>query len=193
MIDYREEAEGVIAVPLCEVSTCQSILAYVRGLDDWQSATVRVQSIEGVYDSVGQTEVRAASILSPPHLSEIFPEFDERMEATIKPLIKQFWGVDLTEHTGTQLVRYIPGGRYLAHKDAGMDFEDRYFTVVCYLNDEFEGGTTWFPHLGYRSIPQSGKTILFPANYLHSAEAVLKGEKYVVVSWVLGPVPIKWI
>jgi predicted 2-oxoglutarate/Fe(II)-dependent dioxygenase YbiX len=193
MIDYKEETAGVIAVPLYQVSACQAVLASVRRLDDWQTATVRVPSIEGSYDSVTQPEVRAASISPSYHLSELFPEFEEEMTTTIKPLIKHFWGVDLREHSGTQLVRYLPGGRYFAHKDAGMDLEDRYFSVVCYLNDDFEGGATWFPHLDYRCVPQSGKTILFPANYLHSAEPVLKGEKYVVVSWLLGPVPVKWI
>lgn len=192
-MSYEEVAEGILALPLYDASSCRSILASVRRCDGWESATVRVQSDDGGFSSAPQSDVRAATILAEHRVTRMLPDFDDKMTSTIKPLIKQFWGVDLLEHSGTQLVRYLPGGRYLAHVDAGQDMEDRYFSVVCYLNSDFEGGSTWFPNLSYRAIPQSGKTILFPARYLHSAEPVLDGEKYVLVTWVLGPVPIKWI
>ena len=192
-MSYEEVAEGILALRLYDAHSCQSILESVRRYDDWESATVRVQSDDGSFDSRPQSDVRAATNLAGHHMTRMLPDFDEKVTTTIKPIIKQFWGVDLLEHSGTQLVRYLPGGRYLAHLDAGQDMEDRYFSVVCYLNSNFEGGTTWFPNLSYRAIPQSGKTIVFPSRYLHSAEPVLDGEKYVMVTWVLGPVPIKWI
>lgn len=190
---YEEIAEGILALPLYDAKTCRSILESVRRSDDWVSATVRLQSDDGRFNSAPQSDVRAATILAEHHVTRMLPDFEDKMATMIKPLIKQFWGVDLQEHSGTQLVRYLPGGRYLAHVDAGQDMEDRYFSVVCYLNSDFEGGSTWFPNLSYRAIPQCGKTILFPSKYLHSAEPVLQGEKYVLVTWVLGPVPIKWI
>lgn len=190
---YEEVAQGILALQLYDASSCQSILESVRRCDEWESATVRVQSDNGRFNSAPQSDVRAATILAEHHVIRMLPDFDHKMTRTIKPLIKQFWGVDLQEYSGTQLVRYQPGGRYLAHLDAGQDMEDRYFSVVCYLNSDFDGGGTWFPNLSFRTIPQSGKTILFPSKYLHAAEPVLAGEKYVLVTWVLGPVPIKWI
>jgi hypothetical protein len=193
MIAYREEANGILSLSFYKSSACESMLAHVRGLDDWESATIRVHPDEDVYQSVPAPDVRAASILSACHLKQIFSDFDHKMSEIIKPVIKEFWGVRLEEYDGTQLVRYIPGGRYLAHRDTGLDLENRYFTVLCYLNDDFEGGTTAFPHIGYRAVPETGKVLLFPSGYLHAAEPVLKGEKYVLVSWVLGPLPIRWI
>lgn len=192
-MSYEEVAEGILALPLYGASFCRSVLETVRSCDDWQSATIRIQANDGAFNSAPQADIRSATILAEPTVIRLLPDFDDRMTTTIKPLIKEFWGVDLLEHSGTQIVRYLPGGRYLAHVDAGQDMEDRYFSVVCYLNSDFEGGSTWFPHLSYHAIPENGKAILFPARYLHSAEPVIEGEKYVLVTWVVGPAPIRWI
>lgn len=192
-MSYQELAEGILAVALYEPDVCRSVLNAIRASDEWESATVRLQSSDGGFHSLPQADVRAATILPEHHLNAAFPDFDEKIATTIAPVIKQFWGVDLVEHSGTQLVRYRAGGHYRAHIDAGQDMEDRYFSVVCYLNNDFQGGGTWFPQLSCRVVPESGKTIVFPSKYLHAAEPVLEGEKFVLVSWVLGPVPIKWI
>jgi predicted 2-oxoglutarate/Fe(II)-dependent dioxygenase YbiX len=100
----------------------------------------------------------------------------------------------LSECQGTQLVRYKPGGHYVPHTDAGADeFANRYFTVLCYLNQDFEGGKTSFPSLNYAATPRAGKALIFPATYLHCAEPVVRGEKLILLSWVCGPVPIRWV
>ena len=95
-------------------------------------------------------------------------------------------GHNLTTHEGTQLVRYAPGGHYIPHSDVGRLTMNRYYTVLCYLNDDFEGGNTQFPALDYAVRPQSGKAILFPSRYLHGGEPVTRGEKYILVSWITG-------
>jgi hypothetical protein len=189
---YDEVATGILALPLYEAEFCRTILESVKLSGDWESATIRLQSDDGRFNSA-PSEVRSATILAEHHVTRLVPDFAGRLTTAVNPVIKHFWGVDLHGYSGTQIVRYRPGGRYLAHADAGQDMQDRYFSVVCYLNSDFEGGTTWFPNLGYRAIPQCGKAIIFPSKYLHAAEPVLEGEKYVLVTWLLGPVPIKWI
>ena len=192
-MSYEEVAAGILSLRLYETTVCRSLLESIRGCDHWQSATVRVQADDGRFAFAPQPDVREATILAEDQVTRLLPDFDARMNLMIRPLIKQFWGVDLLEYSGKQLVRYFPGGHYVPHMDAAQDMEDRYFSVVCYLNSDFEGGGTWFPNLSYRAVPQSGKAILFPSKYLHAAEPVLNGEKYVLVTWVLGPIPIKWI
>ena len=190
---YEEVATGILALPLYDAGACRTILESVKVSGDWESATIRLQADDGRFNSAPQPGVRSATILAEHHVTKLIPDFDRKLTTTISPVIKQFWDVDLHAHSGTQIVRYLPGGRYLAHADAGQDMQDRYFSVVCYLNSNFEGGTTWFPNLGYRAVPECGKAIIFPSTYLHSAEPVVAGEKYVLVTWLLGPVPIKWI
>jgi predicted 2-oxoglutarate/Fe(II)-dependent dioxygenase YbiX len=100
--------------------------------------------------------------------------------------------VKLVETCGTQIIRYRKGGRYVAHTDAGVDYAERYFSVVCYLNDDFTGGLTSFPSLEYSTRPQTGKAIIFPSRYFHCAEPVSSGEKFIFLTWVCGPIPITW-
>jgi predicted 2-oxoglutarate/Fe(II)-dependent dioxygenase YbiX len=66
---------------------------------------------------------------------------------------------------------------------------NRYYSLVCYLNDDFEGGSTRFPALDYAVKPQCGKAILFPSRYLHGGEPVISGQKYILISWITGPIP----
>jgi Rps23 Pro-64 3,4-dihydroxylase Tpa1-like proline 4-hydroxylase len=193
MIKYAEEVHGVLAIPLLDSPACESFIDYARRLGRWENAEVQEQITEGVYETVVMPDVRSAAILRSADEPEVFQQFDERMDSIIKPLIKQVWQVDLTEHSATQLIRYQPGGHYQGHPDAGGDLGYRYFSVVCYLNDDFEGGKTRFPSLNYSASPECGKAILFPAKYFHCAQPVVSGEKFVLVSWVVGPVPIKWI
>ena len=193
MVKFKEEVAGVLKLSLYERQECKAMLGRMRGHNGWEHATVRVEADGDVYDSVSLPDIRSASVLYLDHFADVMNSFDEKMRTTIKPLIKDFWSVDLAEYGGTQLVRYTPGGWYETHQDAGADFEDRYFTVICYLNDNFAGGHTSFPYLAHAAVPETGKAIVFPSKYFHRAEPVTRGEKYVLVSWVLGPVPIKWI
>ena len=192
---YKEEANGVFSFPLFEPRTCRSIVSSLRPMNSWSVAQVRQQAGAGRYRSATKRGARAAYILDAlqEQKAKFCLKFDERMNAVVKPLIRQLWRIVLTEHSGVQIVRYARGGHYKPHRDSGLDIQDRYFTVLCYLNDDFEGGRTWFPHLEHHTQPQRGKAILFPARYLHCAEPVLDGEKFVMVSWVLGPTPLRWI
>jgi predicted 2-oxoglutarate/Fe(II)-dependent dioxygenase YbiX len=131
--------------------------------------------------------------LNSPRAPHVYEQFDRRVNNVVKPLISQVWNVELTDHSGTQMIRYGEGGHYLPHADAGEDLPDRYFTALLYLNDDFDGGHTSFPSLDAAVKPKTGQAIIFPARYLHCAEPVTRGEKFVLLTWVCGPVPINWI
>ena len=193
MIQYKEESQGVISVFLYDRAECKTIVERVSLLKDWTAAEVRNQKDAVNYESLIEPEVRSARILVSTETEELFCEFEARMTATLKPLIKQLWEVDLVSHSGTQILRYGVADHYLSHQDTGPGFEFRYFSVVCYLNDDFNGGETSFDGLGYSATPETGKAIVFPSNYLHCSKPVTSGEKFVLVSWIRGPVPVKWI
>lgn len=190
---YTEEAKGVLALTLYDARSSLSTINYLKKLNGWTAAEVRKMNRRGHYYSATEREYRSASILESPRAKKIYQVFDQKMDHLIKPLIKRVWRLSLPYHEGTQIIRYKRGGRYVAHADAGLDLEVRYFTVICYLNDDYEGGQTRFPSLNYATIPERGKAIVFPADYIHSAEPVISGEKYVLVAWTLGPVPVRWI
>jgi 2-oxoglutarate-Fe(II)-dependent oxygenase superfamily protein len=193
MSGFVEEAPGVVRFRLYEPAECDSILAFLGRSDGWNEATFRELKHDGTYASRRQPELRSGRVLALDALAELRREFDCRMEAVVKPLVTRVWGVRLAEHSGTQVVQYRAGERYRAHADAGLDLDQRYFTVLCYLNDDFAGGHTGFPSLGYTAAPCRGTAILFPSRYFHSAEPVIAGEKLVIVSWITGPAQIRWI
>jgi hypothetical protein len=193
MIGFTEEARGIFACQLFEADFCRSVVDYLKKIDGWVAAQVLQEDELGGAASATMPDVRAASILSSFHAPGLYRDFDGQIDGVIKPFIRQVWRTDLAGHAGTQIIRYAPGGHYRPHKDAGRLMKERYFTVLCYLNGDFEGGQTQFPSLGYSAAPQAGKAILFPATYIHCAEPVIAGEKYVILTWIIGPVPIDWI
>jgi predicted 2-oxoglutarate/Fe(II)-dependent dioxygenase YbiX len=188
MIQHREESHGVISVPIYNRAECKAVVEHLKQLSDWVAAEVRNEN-----ESVTQPDVRSTRILYSDQAEELYRQFEVRMNLTLKPLVKQIWRISLANHSGTQILRYGPADHYVPHQDTGPGFEYRYLSVVCYLNDDFTGGQTAFPGLDYAAQPETGKAIIFPSDYLHCSEPVISGEKFVFVSWVKGPTPIKWI
>jgi predicted 2-oxoglutarate/Fe(II)-dependent dioxygenase YbiX len=57
-------------------------------------------------------------------------------------------------------------------------------SIIC-LNDDYEGGETFFPGLGVRLKPETGALVLFGANsdYVHGVTKVTKGVRYTCAGW----------
>ncbi|MFO0662099.1 MAG: 2OG-Fe(II) oxygenase [Polyangiaceae bacterium] len=87
-----------------------------------------------------------------------------------------------------RLYRYGPGEKHGAHWDTVVELEHEVrsmLTLVFYLNDGFEGGSTSFPELGQDIVPKAGRALLFQHRILHEASRVTSGEKYVLRTDVL--------
>jgi prolyl 4-hydroxylase len=86
-----------------------------------------------------------------------------------------------------QVLEYSPDQEYKFHHDVSNDPNSkeyhRQISVVLYLNDNFEGGGTEFPHETYK--PSPGYGLIFPSNWCfpHSGQKVLSGKKRVAVTW----------
>ena len=192
LIRYAENAPGLLSLPFFPPDFCKQTVARARRLR-WAVAQVQEEQAGGGERIYVKPGTRSASILNSVRAAELYQQFERRINTIAKPLIKQVWRLDLKEVSGTQMIRYGQGGHYVPHADAGRDLPERYFTVVCYLNDDFAGGDTSFPGLGSTVKPKTGQAIVFPARYLHCAEPVTRGEKFVLIAWVCGPAPIDWI
>ena len=93
-----------------------------------------------------------------------------------------------------QLLRYEANGKYNLHSDAEhfdhetkqfYRFIDRDFSLLIYLNDNYEGGGISFPWLNYTYQPKAGDLVFFPSNHIFSHESlpIVSGNKYALVSW----------
>lgn len=76
---------------------------------------------------------------------------------------------------------------FALHYDASYDkipgVEQSWVTLLIYLNEEFEGGETSFQGTDgdYDLVPKTGKAAMMTQhNYLHQAQRVTNGTKYVL-------------
>jgi predicted 2-oxoglutarate/Fe(II)-dependent dioxygenase YbiX len=108
----------------------------------------------------------------------------------------QRWGFDIKKANQSEFLKYpTGGGRYKGHIDTFLSkapenlVECRKVTVLAFLNDDFKGGK-FFLQTGHEKMypPQKkGTVIAFPSFILHGVEDVEEGERYSVVTWLVGP------
>ena len=86
--------------------------------------------------------------------------------------------------------------RYYCDEDQQHDFHSdvtdmesakRFLSIICYLNDDFDGGETYFPHFNLQVTPKKGTIVLFPCtwSYLHKGNPSINGHaKYILGSFL---------
>ena len=190
---YNSEAHGVYVVDLFDRSYCERLVVRLRRLNSWEPAEVSVTE-DGESRAMIRPDTRAALTIAREDAAEIHESFEDKVRSDIRNLVNGIWGVDLPRCSGTHLIRYPKGGHYIVHQDwDDGNFAHRYFTVLCYLNDNFADGGTHFPSLNHTVKPIAGKAVIFPSQYMHAAQPVSHGEKFVFVTWMCGPVPVRWL
>lgn len=95
-----------------------------------------------------------------------------------------------------QVTKYDKNDFFKLHTDALKEHqiplfgEQRLWTVILYLNDDFKGGQTCFPYIQEIYYPRQGDIIMWPnvdenmkihENLKHKGMTVLDGTKYIAV------------
>lgn len=104
------------------------------------------------------------------------------------------FGVEFEWFEFPDILRYDPGGHYHTHNDSELWDEttgcwrlgeDRQFSLLIYLNEDFIGGAIDFPEAGISIQPEPGLLVAFPSDhrFAHTALPVEQGTRYAVVSW----------
>jgi len=101
-----------------------------------------------------------------------------------------------------QIVKYEKDNYYKEHHDSFPFYEPdflsqgghRVLTTLIYLNEEFEGGETWFPHLNLKVKPKRNTAVVFHPldksnmcchpKALHGGNPVKSGVKYICNIWI---------
>ena len=92
-----------------------------------------------------------------------------------------FWGIN-TFIEGAQLVKWPVGSNQPFHHDDTR--EKTTFTSVTYLNDDFEGGETYFTSEDLMVKPKVGRTILFDGKkFEHGVKKITSGIRYTLAIW----------
>ena len=108
----------------------------------------------------------------------------------------QRWKFDIKKANQSEFLKYpAGGGRYKGHIDTFLSNDPKHqeecrkVTILAFLNDDFKGGK-FFLQTGHKKTypPQKKGTVLaFPSFLLHGVEDVEEGERYSVVTWLVGP------
>ena len=93
-----------------------------------------------------------------------------------------------------QVLRYRPGQEFKPHRDCLPPGENqRMFTMLVYLNDDYEGGETEFLKTGFKIKGSAGDAILFrnadeagnpDEHSLHAGLPVTSGVKLLASRWI---------
>lgn len=135
-----------------------------------------------------------------PHIAKIAREIDLSWDIAVRA--STLINVDPNRVEALQLVRYTsPRSEYRLHHDHGGFYgkrtEHRPWTMLIFLNDVSDGGTTAFPELGLEIIPRGGDAVVWSNTnedgevdpdmvHLGKPPGVEGIEKYAVNVWFGG-------
>lgn len=174
---FVPQETGISLARLYSRAQARKLVAGLPGLEGWRPATVYADG----KDNVVKPKVRAAEVLWEKFHPTVFEDFRQRLFLALRATPWLSW-----QHlalTPVQLVRYPEHGFYSLHRD-NRPGGTRRLSIVCYLNDDFDGGATAFPHHNLLIQPNSGMTALFDSELLHGSQPVTRGEKLVFVAWL---------
>ena len=90
-----------------------------------------------------------------------------------------------------KMVRYDPSPEtpygFGNHVDAwNSDSASRQISIIIYLSDVEEGGSTTFDYFKLPVQPKKGRVLAFPSAwpYTHRGEAPISDSKYIMVTWL---------
>lgn len=173
-----KHTEGIWEVlKFMEPSTCRDLIERSESVG-YLDAKVRTHTGE---ESMPGIRNNAKAIME-------WPELVERIAQGVRELSLPPLGERLPVGLPRSLrfYRYEPGQHFKMHKDGpwredGLTSE---WTLLIYLNDNFEGGRTLFRD-GVTIVPQTGSALLFIHRTWHEGEQVSMGIKYALRSDVL--------
>jgi predicted 2-oxoglutarate/Fe(II)-dependent dioxygenase YbiX len=103
----------------------------------------------------------------------------------------QYWKYHITHSNQAEFLMYDVKGKYEAHVDTFHVVSDETRKVSCLaiLNDDFEGGKFYIQNGHDKIYPpqEKGDIIVFPSFMLHGVEPVTKGQRFTVITWLVGP------
>lgn len=116
--------------------------------------------------------------------------------SVIQNLLYQHYGIQFPDAETCSILRYQEGQFYKRHVDnlllssrleeAERGIPIRDISVIGYLNEDFEGGETFFDRQNIKVKPKLGNVLVFPAYYTHPHQSLpmLKGQKYSFTTWL---------
>lgn len=148
----------------------------------------------GAVAGAAETRLSAERVTDYIEIDGVAEEVHDVLRNVFVRQLGPHFGKAIEWYEKPELLRYQPGGHYSPHADSeNWDPQarswtramDRDYSMLLYLNDDFEGGSLTFPNFGLRLQPAAGMLVAFPSDhrYVHCAEPTEAGERLVLVCW----------
>jgi prolyl 4-hydroxylase len=142
----------------------------------------------------GRSGIGRPDPIRTSHGAAFVPHEADLVVQEITRRIAQVTGTSEENAEALYVMRYTPGQQYRPHSDAlpGLT-NQREWTAIAYLNDDFDGGATAFPELDLSLRLGAGDLLVFrnsdgserpDPRMVHSGEPVTSGEKWVATRWI---------
>jgi hypothetical protein len=92
-----------------------------------------------------------------------------------------------------QIVRWFPGQEQTPHSDDMTEhdnpdlewFAHRHYGSVLYLNDNYEGGHTYYPQHNFEVVPKAGTLAMHPGtpDHMHGVTTIEGSVRYTIASF----------
>jgi PKHD-type hydroxylase len=160
---------------------CNQIIAEMSGIEV-KDASMGIDGAEKNHET-RNTKVRFGG--ANYWLNDQFESFAMQANKECK------WEYHVTDRENIQFAEYGPEQHYAWHTDtfalSGKP-TDRKITIVCLLNDDFEGGKFQVRlYNDYDAPLEKGTIIAFPSILEHRVVPVTSGIRYSATMWFSGP------
>lgn len=123
------------------------------------------------------------------------------VDDSVDEYLEEYFDIQNTMSEKTQVQYYDIGNQFKPHHDWFDKIDERFigergqrtWTIMVYLNDTEEGGTTDFTRLGLSFKPKKGTAVVWynlkedkSGNIysMHTGRPVIKGEKWIITKWI---------
>jgi len=165
---------------------CEALIGMI------EANNVRSSVVIGGTDISGISETRTSSTSNFDSANTNVKFLHQKIADNLK--------LDIKKGEGLQGQKYEVGQFFKEHHDyfVGASYDkhclssgNRTFTFMIYLNDDFEGGGTYFPRLKKTIKPEQGKAVIWQntingvaqTDTMHEGTTITKGVKYIITSW----------
>lgn len=175
---FPEDRQNVHFVRLLAPETCADLLA-ARIDEEWW--------IRGKVGPQPHKPSRECSLIYEGNQPALLAKVRGELQRALTPLLTKN-GETLLKLSHLQFIRYREREHFAMHRDANPDGASwRRYSFVCYLNDDYAGGATYFPNLDLSVRPTVGYAALFPSHYVHEGRSIEAGMKYVINAFLVYP------
>jgi hypothetical protein len=159
---------------------CEYLISVVRDIEPWQSGGSDFWDNRtfNVIDIHNDIDIKAGKIL-----------YDLKLK--IEQSIKNLYNEKNIYPDVMQMIRWFPGMEQPPHADDMTNYEGndwfyhRHYGVILYLNDDYEGGHTFYPQHNFEIVPKAGTLAIHPGDpeHLHGVTQIKNSNRYTVSSF----------